>query len=83
MILPTKGILPRQALISIGGEILRRLDESKTVSRLWHDVQDGRTELTFEWFVLALDLLFILGVVDCERGRIRRVSIPRSTETAT
>ncbi len=35
MILPTKGILPRKALISIGGDVLRTLDDAQTVSRLW------------------------------------------------
>jgi hypothetical protein len=75
MILPTKGIPPRRALLTLGGEILRSLDESKTVSRLWDDFRkrsDEHQEVTFDWFILSLDLLFILGAIDLERGRVRR-----------
>ena len=74
MILPTKGIPPRQALVSVGGEVLRLLTEAKTVSRLWDEFR-GRNEptsgITFDWFVLSLDLLFLMGVVEFDRGRVR------------
>lgn len=75
MILPTKGIAPQQALVSLGAEVLRLLDETTTVSRLWDDFkkQKGRTNtVEFDWFVLSLDLLFIVGAVEFERGRVRR-----------
>jgi len=77
MILPTKGITPRRALVSLGGEVLRLLTESKTVSRLWEDLRTARapcTDVTFDWFILSLDLLFFLGAIEFERGRIRRVA---------
>jgi hypothetical protein len=75
MILPTKGILPNKALLAVAGEALRSLDESKTVSRLWDDFRkrsypDG--DITFDWFVLSLDLLFVLGMVELNRGRLSR-----------
>lgn len=78
MILPTKGIPPRQALLTLGGEVLRvlrALGETTTVSRLWDDFRkqhDQREEVTFDWFVLSLDLLFLFGAIELERGRIRR-----------
>lgn len=77
MILPTKGIPPRKALLTLGGEVLRVLDETKTVSRLWDDFRkqsDPREEVTFDWFILSLDLLFLFGVIELERGRIRRTA---------
>lgn len=77
MILPTKGILPREALLSIAAEVLRTLDDVKTVSRLWDDFRkasDPDAEVSFDWFVLALDLLYILGAIDLDRGRIRRLT---------
>lgn len=77
MILPTKGIGTQQALLSVGADTLRLLDETKTVSRLWDDFkkQTNRDQaVTFDWFVLGLDLLFVLGAVDFDRGRVRRVS---------
>lgn len=77
MILPTKGIAPQQALVALGADVLRLLDESKTVSRLWSEFkgQEPRADaVTFDWFVLALDLLFVLGTVEFDRGRVRRAS---------
>ncbi len=75
MILRTKGIPPRRALITVGAEILRELrDEAKTVSRLWNDFQGARgsRDVTFDWFVLGLNLLYLMGAVDFDRGRVRR-----------
>lgn len=76
MILPTKGIGPDKALLSVGAIILRDLDEPKTVSRLWADlrrVEKGPPDLTFDWFVLALDLLYLMGTLDYLGGRVMRV----------
>jgi hypothetical protein len=76
VILPTKGIQPRAALLAVAAEVLRVLDEAKSVSRLWDDFRksgDPREETTFDWFVLSLDLLFLFGVIELDRGRIRRV----------
>jgi hypothetical protein len=80
MILPTKGISPDRALLSVGGEVLDLLTESTTVSRLWHDLlqrrmhRDQRAPVTYDWFVLALDFLFTIGAIELdERTLIRRV----------
>lgn len=75
MILPTKGVSLRNALLSVGADVLRLLPEAKTVSRLWADFQGSRSsqaEIPFDWFVLSLDLLFLLGAIDFERGRVYR-----------
>jgi len=85
MILPTKGVHPRQALITLGADILRSLTEAKTVSRLWDDFRKERAaggNVTFDWFVLSLDLLFVLGTIEFERGRVRRVESPHDAEIA-
>lgn len=77
MILPTKSVAPDRALLSVGAEILRDLDEPKTVSRLWAELrkQDAEAlELSFDWFVLALDLLYLLGVVEYVAGRLHRTT---------
>lgn len=75
MILPTKGVSPGRALISLGADILRLLTETKTVSRLWDDFRKARAttaDVPFDWFVLSLDLLFLIGAVEFDRGRVRR-----------
>lgn len=85
MILPTKGVPPRQALITLGADVLRLLPEAKTVSRLWDDFRKGRAtdaHVTFDWFVLSLDLLFVLGTIEFDRGRVRRAEPAGDAEPA-
>jgi hypothetical protein len=76
MILPTKGLALDRALLSVGAEVLRRLDRPKTVSRLWDQVRNRQSSLLesvpYEWFLLSLDLLYLCGAVDFEDGHIRR-----------
>ena len=78
MILPTKHIKPERTLLTIGAEILGRLREPMTVSRVWDELREGRGEMpepsaiTYDWFVLALDLLFIMKAVDFDRGLLRK-----------
>lgn len=83
MILPTKGIDPDRALLALGGDVLRLLNEPKTVSRLWDEVRAARlgrernSPISYDWFILALDLLYTMGAVDMDRGRlIRHVDSP-------
>lgn len=76
MILPTKHLRPDRSLISVGGELLTLLTEPKTVSRLWEEFRSSRSThaapVTYEWFVLGIDLLFLLGAVKFDGGRVRR-----------
>ena len=75
MILPTKGITPHHALLSVGARILERLEQPKTISRLWTELREsnlGDAALRFDWFVLALDLLYTLGAVELAAGKIAR-----------
>ncbi len=80
MILPTKRITEDRSLLGIGSDILPLLDEPKTVSRLWAEFQKRRCNIalsiiTYDWFVMALDLLFMLDAVSMERGILRRTEI--------
>ena len=77
MILPTKGIAPDRALITLGAQVLQTLSEPKTVSRVWDElrnINETRVQLTFDWFVLALDFLFLIGAVSFTRGRLERAA---------
>jgi hypothetical protein len=77
VILPTKGVGPDKALLSLGAGILRELEQPKTVSRLWSELSTrgaSGSKYTFDWFVLALDLLYVLGAVEYTAGRVRRIS---------
>ena len=77
MILPTKNLSEDRALLRVGADILGLLSEPKTVSRLWEEVKRKRHNparlLAYDWFVLALDLLYMLNAIELDHGRIRRI----------
>ena len=76
MILPTKHLPVDRSLLGVGAELIALLDAPKTVSGLWADLQERRGpaagRVTFDWFVLALDMLHALGAVETARGRLVR-----------
>ena len=75
MILPSKHISEEQTLLGVGGALLKHLEEPQTVTSLWEKVREEHAVGTYERFVLALDLLYITGVVVLKSGLIdRRVS---------
>ena len=80
MILPNKILAPSRSLLGVGAVILRLLDEPKPISRLWPEFKkfssagQKSSPISFGWFVLALDLLFMIGAIDMERGRLSRAS---------
>ena len=78
MILPTKGIAPDRSIIGVGGDILGLMREEPIgVSTLWERYAKHRKRrgydapVTFDWFILALDFLFMIGAVELDdRGRL-------------
>jgi hypothetical protein len=80
MILPTKHLPADKALLTLGATLIEALTEPRSVSSLWDLIRRGRDEtysarpIAYDWFVLALDLLFMIGAVHYERGRIVRAS---------
>ncbi len=74
MILPTKHITTNQALIGAGAVILKELKQPTSVSILWETVRSFSTIGTYERFVLTLDMLHILGVIELKNNMIGRVA---------
>ena len=79
MILPSKHLPQDRALLTIGARLLRQLSDSKTVSALWEDFHqqgdrkaDAASSLGYDEFVLALDLLFLMGTIELRHGLISR-----------
>jgi hypothetical protein len=74
MILPTKGISADRALLSVGAQILQQLEQPLTVSGAWHALRDWRNNtgrpdnISFSWFILALDTLYALGAIGYVNG---------------
>ena len=81
MILPTKKLRPQNSLIYVGSSVLVLLDDPKTVSRLWEEFQSQRKrdlsievcDVPFDWFVLGLNLLYLMGAIDLSSGRVVKV----------
>ena len=75
MILPTKHMRTQRTLLGVSAEVIALLDQPKTVSRVWSDLKKKRGEhdlkLSFDWFVLSLDLLFSIDAVELNRGRLQ------------
>jgi hypothetical protein len=81
MILPSKHLDQDRALLTVGAQILSRLKQPETVSALWEQVSreaavpaSNPKSLRFDAFVLALDLLFLMGAIQLDKGLIRRAT---------
>lgn len=76
MILPTKHLPTERSLIAIGADIVGLLDEPKSVSKLWLDFQklneQRNLRLTFDWFTLAISMLYAIDAVEQTDHRLRR-----------
>lgn len=73
MILPSKHVPADRCLLSVGAELLAIAVKPMTASTIWELFQrsPGRSNVGYDWFVLALDLLFMLGAIEIDRGLIR------------
>ena len=79
MILPSKHLSENRALLTVGAFILRLLLEPTTASTLWEECRSGSGQveappLRYDTFVLAIDLLFLVGAIDLQDGLLRRNS---------
>jgi len=72
MILPTKHIRPEDSLLVVAAQLLVKLHGDLTVTELWDEMRHSPGVASFERFVLALDLLFALGLIDLNRGTLTR-----------
>ncbi|MFD3844026.1 ABC-three component system middle component 6 [Streptomyces sp. NPDC058642] len=73
MITPTKGITPDRCLLAVGAQILLQLEEPRSVSQTWARLKRWRSDhghhspVSFNWFVLTLDVLYSMGAVELHR----------------
>jgi len=84
MILPDKHLDADRALITVAAELLTLLSKAKTVSAIWNEFQrlhevasnsEREPVITFDWFVLALDVLFALGTIEFVQGKVTRIAV--------
>ena len=77
MILPTKHMPQERALLTIGSHILKKLNNEKTVSALWEEIiadnndkKRAKLRISYDWFVLALDLLYTMNAIKIREGKL-------------
>ncbi|MFH1137889.1 MAG: ABC-three component system middle component 6 [Pseudomonadota bacterium] len=74
MILPSRHLSRNRALLTVGGAIIKCLAQPVTVSALWEemrrstDKQKDLPYLRYDAFVLALDMLFLIGAIELKKG---------------
>jgi len=77
MILPTKHLRSEASLVYVGG-IIQSIVASNplTVDQLWHLTKKEYIkhsqdyEITYDWFILALSLLFTINSISFSEGRL-------------
>lgn len=82
MLLPTKGIEPERALLTIGARIVSLLESPATITGLWERFLECSREdradfgISFDWFALAITMLFAINVVAWdENGQLVRYCV--------
>jgi hypothetical protein len=72
MILPTKTCSLSNSLLGFGRVILKSLATPNTVTALWEKIHSEDQQITFEKFILTLDLLYLLSIIEFDHGLLRR-----------
>jgi len=82
MILPSKHLSQDRALLTVGARILQHLSHPKTISALWEELPrqnaagwNTAPPLRYDGFVLALDLLFLIGAIELQDGLLTRKTL--------
>ena len=80
MILPTKHLSPERAIITVASDVFELLNNRSTVSSVWNDLQDmhksriRQGEISYDWFILSLDFLYLAGAIDENNGILIRIA---------
>ncbi|MBF0185947.1 MAG: hypothetical protein HQM06_16380 [Magnetococcales bacterium] len=79
MILPSKHLPRDRALLTVGAHVLTLLARPKTVSSLWEELNkhdaglaEMPRQISYDWFLLSLDLLYALGIIELKSGLVVR-----------
>lgn len=82
MILPSKHLSYDRALLTIGARVLSFLKYPRTCSALWEEVNNESNDyavnlhnkITYDWFILALDILYAFEAIEYKDGQVMRRS---------
>lgn len=69
MIAPDKYVKTSNSILGQAAEVLALRENEMTVSSLWDKVRE-REAVSYERFVLCLDFLYIVGLLDLREGTL-------------
>jgi hypothetical protein len=76
MILPTKHISLDKSLLGAGATVLPELKTPMTVTGIWERVKETPEIGSYGRFLLTLDFLYAIGVIELADGLIARREAP-------
>lgn len=71
---PNKHVPVEQSLIGLSALLIAGLRPNDTVSSLWDRYRDDASIRTFDRFASALTILYAGGLIQLERGLLRRTT---------
>lgn len=74
MILPNKFLEEKDSLLYVGALLLDKLDVPYSVSELWNQVNDNKSVNNYERFIITLDMLYVLNLIELKNDKIRRIN---------
>jgi hypothetical protein len=78
MILPDKNLLLSSSLLGTGANLLTKLKSPQTISSLWEKFRKNGEIKSYEKYIISLDLLYLLGLIDLDEGLLRRTKNDKS-----
>ena len=72
MILPSKYVQEKESLLGLGAVVLSYLKNDIPLSELWERSKENVETISFERFVLVLDMLFVMGLIVVEGQLVKR-----------
>lgn len=70
MILPNKNNILRYSIFGASSKLVSELENPQTISSLWEKVRIFEEINTFEKYVLSLDFLYMIGLINLDMGLI-------------
>ena len=72
MIMPNKYLKEEDTLLGASAVIFDNLNKQQSISELWDKVREDDSVYNFERFILSLDLLYMLNLVELNNNEIMR-----------
>ena len=73
MIMPNKCLKQEDTLLGSSSLIFNNLNDKEKLSELWDKVKQEEAIYNFERFILSLDMLYLLGIINFNENSLIKV----------